>query len=374
MGDTQQLLDSLNNLEVVVDEWTESGQPTIVFGGGVIQIPNLAIEIALDQVFSLTSQPDWDDSVKHTVLAVDRLEAAFSEWEIKLDLYADKTTPNGTFWNEYSDALAKREPWVNIELEPIEELAKMDGMRYEQIARMYGWFTNGSPDVAKVTQALASKGKYEKPKAPRDIDHDVEIAEMWGNRPNRRRIQSGPVGPTVEPPCPESLEQLIRHGREPGGETISIDQILRMDGNLTRNEVIAKADELGLAMKDATNLSSYAPPKAAERARDADKAMQAEYDAKQAEATDNAQRASESMPAGVKLDEINPPALEQPEETDADAQSRTLALRIMGLSDDGMKPGQIADTLKDQFPGLTHQKVGKMLKAAHEAEAELETA
>lgn len=144
----------------------------------------------------------------------------------------------------------QQQPKIPTMLEPVADLFKLNGMRPEQVAKMYGFIrADGTPDVRAITQERDKPGsvlgkQYPDPNESirRQFQEEEAIAarvlELLELDPSEDVVAEEPQE------CPETYEELFSL------KGMTIAQIARMKG-VEQNAVVQMAHDLGVK-RDAT--------------------------------------------------------------------------------------------------------------------------
>lgn len=309
--------------KVVVDwESLPADQSPIVKWRGLDRLAiSEALITAWERLIEFCDRPDFEPVAKPVVLAIDKFERVLAGWGEQLEIDSLNADPNGSveLWNAWQSIFAVKPPQIKRP-DSIKTLIEVQNVPDRQIALQYGF-----AEVRMVREEYENPGTHYDPKTwePPHFRKAMQAIESeWSERSKRYRVQS-----TVKKerrPAPETLDDLISQG-VPG------QQIARMKG-ITIDEVRDRADFLGLSLDGQAAAIPMNPVDRLAEIRKNEDAARA--------------RASESGKRGPH------PEMEN------------LLERVSACAADGMKPGEIANALRGEIPGLNGAKVAKMLESA----------
>lgn len=338
-------------LEEVVKDWESAPRDQVAivhWRGNDRRAVSVEIESAANELFELVNQADEEFENSHDchalVLAIDDFDDAFCKWAEACQRTPDRTDPGGgpEVWEPYNRMLAAREQRAYARPEPIGALLAQK-VSHQQIAKIYGWRDpSGAPDLVKVQEEITSPGthfkadKWVHPALRRII---ADVADRWAKREAKQqrpgRKPSAPE-PKVQREAPESLDELIYGG-------VNVLQIAKMK-RITPDQVRERAADLGVPL-DGSVLSA-----AAARARRPSPTEDEEEISRKAEE--------------LRLLGAN---------DHADLGDNKEA-RVLAIAADGREPRDIVKILANAFPGLTYQKVTRIIEQAKVDQGKLATA
>jgi hypothetical protein len=300
------------------------------------------VESAAQDLFDLVNRLDIEESAYPLVLEIDRFDDIWLAWAETCSKSPDQADPSGSpeVWAAWEQVLKELTPRSYSLPEPIGALANAKPpVSPNQIAKIYGWYDeHGQPDTQKVQEEITTPGTHFNPKTwvhPSRKRFEAQMQRTWQERAKRvgDARRSGPAESRPEqrakPEAPESVEELIRQG-------VNSAQIVKMK-KTTMAHVRAVAAELGVPLDGNVVADVFRKGRA-----DTD------------DEKDIAEKAETMRVAGLNTHD----------ELGGDIKGRVLA-----MSADGVKPGDITKALTLADPNLNHQKVVKILK-----DAKLETA
>jgi hypothetical protein len=311
--------------------------PTTLWRGTPRKQVSQEIEQAAAELFELVNRQDIEESAYPLVLAIDHLDDTFLAWADMCVQAADRADPAGSpeVWGAWTVVLQECTLRTYSLPEPISALTgAKPPVAPNQIAKIYGWYDeNGQPDTQKVQEEVTEPGKHFKPKEwvhPSQRRFQEQKRKEWAERAKRlasvKQTAKAATRPDAPPKreAPESIEDLIRQG-------VNSTQIAKMK-HTTVAEVRALAAELGIPI-DGNVVSDVLRKGRGDTDEEKDIAEKAET---------------------MRVNGLNSHS-----EFGADIKSRVLA-----MSADGVKPGDITKALRPADPNLSHQKVNKILNDA----------
>lgn len=338
-------------LEAVVKEWESAPLDKVAivkWRGNERRAVSSEIENAANELFELVSQAEdfiEDSHACHAlVLAIDEFDDAFCKWAEACQRMPDRTDPGGgpEVWEPYNRMLAARQQRAYPRPEPIGALLAQK-VSHQQIAKIYGWRdASGAPDLVKVQEEITSPGTHFKADkwihpALRRVHADV--ADRWANREARQqrpgRKPSAPE-PKVKREAPESLDDLIYGG-------VNVLQIAKMK-RITPDQVRERAVDLGVPL-DGSVLAAAAARDRRPSPTKSEEQIAADADALRWLGANNYGELGEDKEA-----------------------------RVLAIAADGREPRDIVKILEKAFPGLTYQKVTRIIEQAKVDQGKLATA
>lgn len=331
-------------LEEIVLDWqnTPRNEAALVNWRGMERhAVSAEIEEAAAELFELVGNTDAIESshAAHAlVLAIDAFDDAFFTWAEQCQVNSDRTDPSGgpEVWEPFRAMLAAREQKVFPKPEPIGALLAQK-VPHGQIAKIYGWRdSSGAPDLQKVQEEITTPGTHYKPDAwvhPGQRRLVAEIADRWANR-NAKTRTARPTGkpqPKAPKDAPETLDELIY-------QMIGVAQIAKMK-RITADVVRARAAELGIPL-DGSVLAMAAAAKRMPTPTESEEEI--------------AQRAEDLRLLGANA---------------YGDLGDDMKGRVLAVSGDNRPPRDIVKILGPAFPGLTYQKVTRILDEAKLATA-----
>lgn len=329
------IVKAVEHLRDVIHEW-ENMPPNLapmqLWKGAYRKQVSSEVETAAAALFDLVNRMDIEPSAYDLVLTIDQFDDTFSAWGEQCQRNPDMADPSGSpeVWGAWQ-AVMRALPERKFPLpEPIGQLLNYKPPTpRRKIAQIYGWYEeSGQPDEIKVQDEITEPGKHYDPATwvhPSRKKYESGMAEKWAAREKRLANVSRTVKATEREArekreAPESIEELIRQG-------INSSQIVKMK-KTTLAHVRAVAAELGLPLDG--NMVSDVMRRGAKT--DEEKEIE---------------QAAEKM----RIDGLN-----SHPELGADKKARILA-----MSEDGIRPGDIQKSLAEAFPGLTHQQVVQVI-------------
>ena len=297
-----------------------------------------------EALFNTCKTLDVEQDARELVLAIDEFEQQFRAHAFQpRDFGSPRLEPDFArqFWFLLDEVfrLAER---PHRDRRPPETVAELFSQHVppSQIAKMYGWYTRNDegervPDEARVRRERENPGSefdVETWVHPADKRFWEDIEERWAARkltpPPQRDAVGVPVAdpPRQKKPCPETLDELLE-------QKVGVSQILKMKPELTREDVYARATELGIFADE----GQLVPQPRTRRSA----------------VVEGERQRTEELEAQIKRrnvdvhDELGP---------DADA-------RIRAMSDDGAANTDILAELSVRFPGLRMVDIEKALAA-----------
>jgi hypothetical protein len=320
----QQLTDQIARAQATIDQWNEMPEesaPLVNWRGAERKTISEAVANAWADLIDLCDTAEAEMEAKPLVLAIDRFEHTLADWSQGIEIDASNTDPAGShqLWNAWS-AIGDVKPLKIVYPESIKTLIEVQGVSDRQIALQYGF-----ADVRMVRE------EYEKPGTHYDrktwtspaYRRKVEQTEKeWSERTKRNRY-ANPSKPKPAKIAPESIDSLIE-------QRVPSAQIARMKG-VSVEQVKERADFLGMPIDgQLPSLAASPADRLAEMRRQEDEQFQ---------------RAKSAGQRGPH------------------AEIDNVVERVAACAVDGMKPGEIASALKNEYPGLTGAKVAKMLES-----------
>jgi len=323
-------------LEETVKEWqqTPPHEAVIVQWRGMpSHAVSQGIEEAATQLFELVATSDIEDThAAHAlVLAIDAFDDAFAKWAEGCQVNPDRTDPSGgpDVWEPFSQMLAAREQRTFPKPEPIGALLAQK-VTHGQIAKIYGWRdASGAPDLEKVQEEITTPGTHFKPSEwvhPGQRRSVADVADRWAARNAKQRPSRLPAQPKAPREAPESLDDLIYGG-------VNVQQIAKMK-RITVDEVRERAALLGVPLDGGVLAAAAAMARRPSPTEDEEEI---------------ARKAEELRLLGAR---------------DYGELGDDKEARILALHTDKRPPADIVKILGKAFPGLTYQKVTKIIDQA----------
>ena len=339
---------AVRKMLVACDEWANSDGPTTTFRGQPVKQLTTAVQDALGECCGLFLTTDVAVDAQEIVMAVDVVREEAARYFDAARLAPEATRPDG------SDEL-----WVSVRILPrllvasprrlptsIPELRRMKA-EPETIAKQYGWWKNGRPDVQRVQREIDKPGSEFNLATwahPRERARAAELAAKWQQRCERVKdlLPAAAVAPTTSrrkrEPDPRSLEELCR-----GNPGMTVEQLARMKMTTTE-DIQRQMDEQGISLTPVG-------------VRYTDRRQKYLAEVMQQQADDD------------KANELRGLELNLHEEAGNDITARILAMAL-----DGVKPKRIAEALTERFnKQLTYNQVtrviGKIREREHQAES-----
>lgn len=309
--------------------WQASDSPFVQWRGRTRKaISDLLIQ-AFHGLFDLVGTDDVANDAKNIILKIDAMEDALADWAQACDLTPEDADPKGSTalwaaWTEVLDALKQQRPRKPEDIATLVEQKVSD----RQIALIYGWRDEaGEPDLAKVREEKAKPGTHYDPTQwvhPAEVKIQAAIDQAWAER--QQRIDDKVVSRHMPMVAPESIEELIQ-------QRVPSKQIAKMK-RVDIEEVRAVAARIGVPLDG----------QFVRRVSAVDRLADIRDEETQREASLEHQMARQT-PSG-------------------DSETSGLEDRVLDLYLDGQSPQEIAAALASEFPNLTYQKVGRIIKTA----------
>ena len=350
------ILAGIAHLEDEVKSWEASRDESLKVGyqGRDTKMLSSDVESAAIALFELCDRTDIDPEAWSLVRAIDALDDRFSEFGEAARTSGARVNPGGTveLWGAYSEVLRARTPRRWSRPTPLKQMVAQR-INPDQIAKEYHWLAEHGRDRAleMIQEELEQPGTHYQAELwvhPKELQYKAELQAWWDERTQRiegaarelKAKHARNAKPKQE--APESLDFLIQ-------SKVHVDQILKMKPSVTHAEVQERAVELGIALDDETvGHVSYRQAQAAKELREArSRQAQLEVELKQ------------------KLNER--PGAEQntyPEFGD------DLEGRIVRMSEDGLRPGKIAESLRHLPNPPTPVQCGRIIAKYKSAAAE----
>jgi len=331
---------AIDDINDIVTAWDKGDEPTAIHNGVAVKCLPEQVETQFAALISMAATPDVAEDARETVLALDEFAQAFRVWSEQAGIDFDSVKPIGSdeMWSTWTQVNATLKPRPRKLPERFADLDRSQ-VPLRQQALIYNFrLPNGEPDLTKLKEEKDSPGKHYNPetwKSPSDERREREVADAWGRRDHYyfAGVFAGYLEPesddaqrgTQQRIAPESIDHLLDIG-------VSYDQIARMKG-VTVAEVKRHAAAVGFSVHLDTTADPTLAAMEAEQERDQQKEEQAELEANS-----------------------------HPEIADRD-------LRIIACSAEGMNYKQIAAALAGDYPSLSYQTVGKVVREAKAAGA-----
>jgi hypothetical protein len=304
----------------VLKDWDASDSPNTNWRGMVVKQMSRAVESALDDLCSLSSQTDVADDARDLLMAIDQVAIEFQAWAEAIDIAPDTVHPSGTSQLRTALAVVREKCGERQRVLPdsIRDLMAI-GTSDDQICKTYGFLkSDGQPDLAALSEEKEKPGTHFDPKTwvpPHFARIQREINERWSSRvpidyqpvaeihqPRERRIDPTPIDDLIGQNVP--AEQIARM------KAMSVEEVERyaMENKLPLNGRIIKPQDM----------------------------------------SDNEK--NELAKRQIDLHPKSHPDIESMED------------RILACAIDGLKPVEIAEALSVDHPGLSWQKVNALIK------------
>ena len=303
--------------------------------------PRLAIqqnvEDALTHLFKLADAPineiDGDHiEVCRLLLQVDKCRIEWTKWVNWHQTTGEMKEGSDELWNEMNElqqvySTELKPPFTD----PHVEAARIPPTTPKQIAQMLEWKDCEGPfgvvwDSARVNRELTTRGSewtpdYVPPSFTEKIDGiKADFAKRFEVKEEVKEEEGKPSRPI------ESIEELILQG-------LTAKQIKKIHKDASITDIITEAEDLGMKLPEAANLSSYREARLNEKIEEQEREQDRRFQAAQLAA-------------------------------DADDMSELSNLddKVIWLHSKGLAPKEIVDALHGEHTGLSHQKVSHLIK------------
>jgi hypothetical protein len=338
-------------LEDEVHQWEGSREESLLVGynGRAVKALGAGIERAAVRLFELCDTLDIEPDARDLVRAVDVFDDEFTKFGQAARDQAVRVHPGGSvqLWGAFGNLQRAR---VRQRWERPTPLRQMitNNTNHDQILKEYHWVHFGpSRGEEMIQEELDKPGTHYNPATfvhPRQVAYEKELSAWWEDRCTQlekasRSIQTARERPASKP-VRESLDDLIIG-------TTNLQQIMKMKPDLSSDQIQTRAAEMGIALDAAT--TNFATFRQAQMHREQNLARSRD--------------ASLEAEAKLQLNKLPATEVNTYPEFGGDLEGR-----IVRMSEDGLKPGRIAEAIKHlpNAPGPVN--VGRILaKQAHGA-------
>ena len=299
------------------------------------------VEHALDALFQIADAPkDAVDAesieVCRLLLQIDKCRIEWQKWANWHQATGDGPDGSDELWNELNELQAVYSSEIKPPFtDPHVEAARVPPTTPKQIAMMLEWKDCEGPfgtvwDTARVNRELTTRGSEWTPDyvPPSHLEKLASIRLQFDKRFEPKPIEK--TDDTSSRPI-ETVEELILQG-------LTANQIKKIHKDTSMVDIINEADELGIKLPEAANLSSYREARVSEKIVEQEREQERRFEAAGlAEAADN-------------LTELS-----------------TLDEKVVWLNGKGLSPKEIVEALHGEHMNLSHQKVSHLIKKHKQA-------
>ena len=302
--------------------------------------PRLAIqenvEKALGKLFDLADAPQEQVDGEHIevcrlLVQIDKCRIEWQKWINWHQTTGEGREGSDELWNELNELQNVYSSEIKPPFtDPHIEAARNPPTSPKQIAMMLEWKDCEGPfgvvwDTARVNRELTTKGSEWTPDyvVPSHLEKINNIKAEFEKRFEPKAIEVAEEG-TSRPI--ETTEELILQG-------LTASQIKKIHKDTSILDIINEADDLGIKLPEAANLSSYREARLSEKIEEQEKETERRFNAAQLAA-------------------------------DADDMSELSSLddKVVWLHGKGLSPKEIVESLHGEHIGLSHQKVSHLIK------------